>query len=420
MKPRFIKSIGLLIGLAVLMSAVATASASATVVTKDATEVTTTSAVLNGTLNAEGKETLCKFEYGPTTSYGFEKFLGVYNEVGDQAVAGKIVGSFEGATIHFRLACTFATGTVYGADKSFTGPKVPTATTNAATNIYGTEATLNGTVNPQGGATTYWFQYGTTTSYGKTIPIPAKEIGSGFSNVAVSQTPAGLSRETTYHFRVVAQNVAGTKYGSDATFKTVSRPKVTTKAATEVNPASGTAKLNGEVNPEGLPTTWWFEYGTTTGYGTKVPIPAKEINSPWALWFEVNGTATGLVPGNTYHYRLVAQNSAGITYGTDLQIVLPKVVTGAATGITSTAATLNATVDAAGSELNCGFNWGPTTSYGSSKSYEPAVTGTTDTPISVNATGLTPNTTYHYVAYCINWALGIGATGEDKTFKTAP
>jgi len=94
----------------------------------------------------------------------------------------------------------------------------PTATTSGVTSVSRTSATLNGTVNPNGSATSYWFQYGRTSSYGSTTPVAS--AGSGTAAVSVSSTVSRLSRNTTYHVRLVAQNPSGTSYGADATFHT--------------------------------------------------------------------------------------------------------------------------------------------------------------------------------------------------------
>ncbi|MCG6881663.1 MAG: carboxypeptidase-like regulatory domain-containing protein [Deltaproteobacteria bacterium] len=81
-------------------------------------------------------------------------------------------------------------------------------------------ATLNGSVNPNGSDTIYYFQYGTTTSYGYTTS--AGSAGSGISPVSVSSNVANLSPQTTYHCRIVATNDAGTTYGQDKVFTTTS------------------------------------------------------------------------------------------------------------------------------------------------------------------------------------------------------
>ena len=98
-------------------------------------------------------------------------------------------------------------------------PEAPTTTTDSATSVTSTSATLNGTVNPNGLSTTYYFQYGTTDSYGSTTS--EANAGSGTSDLSVNAGISGLVANTTYHFRLVAINSAGTTYGSDRTLTTL-------------------------------------------------------------------------------------------------------------------------------------------------------------------------------------------------------
>jgi len=122
-------------------------------------------------------------------------------------------------------------GTIYVAsDKLYalgtTRPDPPTVTTGSATSVTSTSATLTGAVNPNGLSTTYYFEYGTTTSYGsKTAETDA---GSGTDEVSVNADLTGLSEGTTYHFRLQATNSAGTNYGDDATFTTTTTTTTTT------------------------------------------------------------------------------------------------------------------------------------------------------------------------------------------------
>jgi hypothetical protein len=96
----------------------------------------------------------------------------------------------------------------------------PAAITSAASDITAPTASFNGTVNPRGLETTYHFEYGKTTSYGTSIPVPDKSVGAGTSDVKISQTVEGLETSTTYHFRLAATNSHGTTYGADQTFTT--------------------------------------------------------------------------------------------------------------------------------------------------------------------------------------------------------
>jgi len=103
-----------------------------------------------------------------------------------------------------------------------TGP--PTVTTDAASAVTTTSATLHGTVNPNGETLSdCQFEYGTTESYGASLPCTSLP-GSGESPVPVSTPITALSGGTTYYFRVVATNAAGTSYGSGQTFKTLPNP----------------------------------------------------------------------------------------------------------------------------------------------------------------------------------------------------
>jgi hypothetical protein len=96
----------------------------------------------------------------------------------------------------------------------------PAVTTSAASGVSQSGATLSGTVNPNGQSTTYYFQYGTSTSYG-TQTGPAG-VGAGTTPVDVHQAIYGLTPNTTYHYQLVAKSSAGTSYGSDQTLTTPS------------------------------------------------------------------------------------------------------------------------------------------------------------------------------------------------------
>src|SRR4051794_21779666 len=94
----------------------------------------------------------------------------------------------------------------------------PTATTGGATGVDHDSATVHGTVNPQGQATTYDFEYGTTSAYGsQTATTPA---GSGTSSVDAEATLSALKANTTYHYRLAATSSEGTTNGADRSFTT--------------------------------------------------------------------------------------------------------------------------------------------------------------------------------------------------------
>jgi plastocyanin len=187
----------------------------------------------------------------------------------------------------------------------------PIVTTNPATLIASFSAALQGSLNPNGLITTFHFQYGTTTSYGLTS---APQTQTGNTSRPVSANINSLSAHTTYHFRIVASNTAGTTFGSDRIFTTLSMtgfPVVMTNPPTNVTASS--ARLNGTLDPHGLSTTVYFQYGTTTSYGSRTPNRIKTGND----YQNVFAGISGLTAGTTYHFRIVATNTVGTRYGTD-------------------------------------------------------------------------------------------------------
>jgi hypothetical protein len=165
-------------------------------------------------------------------------------------------------------------------------------------------------VNPNGQATSWHFDYGTSSAYGSATAT--QNAGSGTSSRSVSSTLSGLSGGVTYHFRLVATNASGTTTAGDQTFVTVAAPAVQTGGAQSV--AATSATLTGAVDPRGRTTSWYFEYGTSTRYGSRTAT-VKTDSSPGSR--VVSAGVAGLASGATYHFRLVASSSAGTTNGAD-------------------------------------------------------------------------------------------------------
>jgi len=187
-------------------------------------------------------------------------------------------------------------------------PSQPTVTTNGATSVANNSATLNGTLNSLGIASSVMvsFQWGTTTGYGnETTPQPKGSVGTFSANLTT------LIPGTTYHFRAKAVG-DGTSYGDDTTFTTgTTPPTVTTNAASAVSTTSAT--LNGNLGSLGTAASVQvsFQWGTTTGYGNETtPQPKGSVGT-----FSAN--LTTLTPGTTYHFRAKAVGD-GTSYGNDL------------------------------------------------------------------------------------------------------
>jgi hypothetical protein len=103
-------------------------------------------------------------------------------------------------------------------------PARPDVTTGPAANVAQSTATLTGSVNPNEAETTYFFEYGTTRTYGARVPDPAASVGKGNRRVAVTADISGLAPATTYHYRLVARNAKGVRRGADRTFRTQRQP----------------------------------------------------------------------------------------------------------------------------------------------------------------------------------------------------
>ena len=211
---------------------------------------------MNGTVNPNGGEvTSCKFDYGTTEAYGKSVPCSSLPGSGTSAVAvsASVKSLSAHTTYHFRIVATNAGGTSTGADQTFeTLPDAPTVVTKVASSISQTTATVNGTVNPNGGeVTSCEFDYGTTEAYGKSAPCSSLP-GSGSSPVAVSASLKSLSAHTTYHFRIVATNAGGTSTGADQTFKTLpDAPTVVTEAASSIDPNHSDVERDGEPQRRG-------------------------------------------------------------------------------------------------------------------------------------------------------------------------
>jgi hypothetical protein len=191
-----------------------------TVTTGVASTVGATTATLNGTANPSGSAASGFFEYGPTTSYGNSTPLAGLGS-GTSAVAignGNLASLQCNAVYHFRAVVTSSGGTARGSDATFrTTACLPTVITGAATSVTRKSVVLNATVNPNGSSTSGTFQFGTSPYGSNTKTI---SVGSGTSNVAISQQVQNLKCGTQYHFTATMSNAGGSATGADVTFTT--------------------------------------------------------------------------------------------------------------------------------------------------------------------------------------------------------
>lgn len=271
------------------------------VTTNPATTITATGATLRGSVNPAGVDSTAGFQYGPTTAYGSTAPAtpgSIAASSGDTAVSAMLTGLSCNTTYHFRVTANNTNGTNSGADQSFTTSACPpSAMTTPATSITATGATLHGMINDGGGATTATFDYGTTTAYGSTVAAMPSSIAAGSGDTQVSLALTSLSCNTTYHFRVTAQNTNSTQSGADQSFLT--DPCVPAAPVIDAaTPGVGSATLAfGLPSDGGAPVTRYTatcEPGGVTASGSASPI-----------------TVTGLTPGQTYTCSVTATNKVG-------------------------------------------------------------------------------------------------------------
>jgi hypothetical protein len=190
-------------------------------------------------------------------------------------------------------------------------PPAPTVTTEGTSGVETQAATVHGIVNPNTVDSRYHFEYGPTTSYGASTPEGDAGSGSGF--VEESSTITGLLSYTTYYYRIVATSATGTSYGGAQSFTTQAVPP-TVGTGTEPEVQEFAATLGGNVNPNGADTHYYFQYGKTSAYGsTTSSVDAGSSRST----MPVTAPVSSLQAAATYHYRIVASNIAGTSYGAD-------------------------------------------------------------------------------------------------------
>jgi hypothetical protein len=317
------------------------------VVNANVTVTGPTTATVNGAVNASGQTNV---SYGAIYDFANSAFCASNGSTSDATTEYDVGYSFPytdsvfhpvSVDLNASGGTALATGTEYCVtlEASNSGPTTqagpplyfttagatsssPNVSTGSAVGAGDGSATVSGTVNPHGEATTYHFDYGTSTNYGSQAPAPPDpSAGPGTTAQTVSSTLTGLSPNILYHYRIEATNASGTSYGADQTITITTTgtgislsPIVSTGSASNIATfGPGTATVSGTVNANGEAATYHFDYGTSPNYSSHTI--SEPISSTTAEF--VDAGLTGLNPNAIYHYRIEATDAWGTSYGPD-------------------------------------------------------------------------------------------------------
>jgi len=312
---------------------------------------------------------------------------------------------------------------------SNTGVKAPVTTTNSNSNTnnpsvskaslpivetspntapYISTVVVSGTVIPNGALTTYWYEYGQTSSLGAETSIYT--VGSGYTKFYTPAYVTGLSSDTNYYFRLTANNAFGTVLGATYSFRTNSNPPPNgtapkTSATSATNISRTTASLNGQINPNGSQTNFWFEYGLTSDLGSVTVIQSAGTDSSSQA---ISVAVLNLNPLTKYYFRLNAQNQFGTVNGQILNFTTkgpsvatsPTIKTNSATSVTSNSAKLNASINSDGATTTYWFEYSNNVLLSNilvtSTTKQTLDIGTSAVNVFANVSNLNNNTKYYF------------------------
>jgi uncharacterized lipoprotein YehR (DUF1307 family) len=384
--------------------------------TNQPSSVAQTSAILSGTVQSPVSGTITRwFEWGTTPNPTIAlPVSGTTNQAGN--FSAQLSGLQSGVTYYYKACGMNSAGQVCGSVISFTTAQIqqPTqqppqvSTTNATTTT--NSALLQGYLTSAGSsAATRWFEWGQTTSLGTTAFV------SGTTNqpASFSAPISGLQSGVTYYYKACGMNSAGQVCGAIMSFSTqfvqppqIQLPIITTNQPSSV--AQTSAILSGTVqSPVSGTITRWFEWGTTPNPTITLPVSGTTNQAG-----NFSAQLSGLQPGTTYYYKACGSNSAGQICGSVISFTTgqiqqpvqqpPQVTTTSATTTTNSALLQGSLVSAGSSAATRWFEWGQTTSLGTTA----FVSGTTNQPASFSASisGLQSGVTYYYKACGMNSA----------------
>lgn len=227
-----------------------------------------------------------------------------------------------------------------------------------------------------------------------------------------------LTTGSTYHYGLFATNEKGENFGIDRTVIPAFVLKVQTLPVEEID--TDGAVLKGSFDPDNKATEYWFEYGIDGSYGLKTSVTTGVTGTGVTT---VGKELNNLPSGKTFHYRLVAKNAEGTTFGVDrtFRTGSPPDISGVrATEIAETSATLKAAINPVGFETKYQIEYGINPEYDHSVPASLTSIGSGEEKVNVShsVTGLLAGFTYHFRVVAENkWGT---AYSPDTTFDYAP
>ena len=398
------------------------------VATLAATGASDSEVTLRGTATPNGRATVF-FQYGTTDSYGNATAGLDISGSAPVAVEEMLSGLRPEVTYHYRVGLTTGAGTIFGSDMTFTTLKAPPlVATGQAVDVDETTVKLIGAVDPNGTSTDVYFEYGPDSELGSTTPIQAEFGGSNV--IDVEATLSGVTAGDVIYYRIVGQSEEGLIYGETFNFVVgeadsgtgipVDPPVATTLAVLDSSATS--AVLQGEVNPSGGTTFVRFEYGLTDAYGQSTTPRGIGSGTEAITAFQ---SLSGLLGGATYHYRVVATNSAGTAFGEDRTFdtgsLAPLAVTGDASPLTVNSVQAAGSVRARGAEVEVFFEYGTDgVNFPNRVRAEPgSVDGDAEVTVRADLGNLQPGRTYFYRASASRTSDPLSkGVGDVKSFET--
>jgi hypothetical protein len=345
------------------------------------------------------------------------------------------------------IASNEAGETASGAEVPFTTLDTPAKIeSEAASNIKASEATLEGSVNPNNQLTECHFQYGTGAVTENEVAC-TPELLKGFGvqevnpralNEKGEMLPApigGLTPGSEYHYRILTKNGKHeVGAGPENTFRTAEAPEVLKAEPVTAREAT----LKGVLQPHNPfeAGTYEFVYEQSAGEcmgapGPKGELPYKTVPAPAAATAGTSpepesAAITGLHPGDSYTYCLLLRNAAGNQAAISAQetfttpAAAPVIASESVSHIEETKVTLEAQIEADGAATEYSFEYGPTESYGPPTKLTVLPEGGKVAVLIPETGTLTPGGSYHYRVTATNTVEGATETvhGEDKPFTT--